>query len=166
MWETVLYEPGDVHCDKLPEPKLNPTGATIRLSASCNCGTDLWPFLTQHNPKKPAAELTATKQSRWPLEVLVAGGWICMLLSIAILFDDKIALSKQGFGKAAVMLLLIGVLLARCWPRAHMLANSNSMSRSPKRRHVAYPATARNQIAPEHQTSHGPFVERYRTHFQ
>jgi hypothetical protein len=152
MWETVLYEPGDVHCDKLPEPKLNPTGATIRLSASCNCGTDLWPFLTQHNPKKPAAELTATKQSRWPLEVLVAGGWIFMLLSIAILFDDKIALSKHGFGKAAVMLLLIGVLLARCWPRAHMLANSNSTSRSPKRRHVAYGATARNQIAPEHQT--------------
>ena len=152
MWETVLYEPGDVHRDKLPEPKLNPTGATIRLSASCNCGTDLWPFLTQHNPKKPAAELTATKQSRWPLEVLVAGGWIFMLLSIAILFDDKIALSKHGFGKAAVMLLLIGVLLARCWPRAHMLANSNSTSRSPKRRHVAYGATARNQIAPEHQT--------------
>jgi hypothetical protein len=75
-----------------------------------------------------------------------------MLLSIAILFDDKIALSKHGFGKAAVMLLLIGVLLARCWPRAHMLANSNSTSRSPKRRHVAYGATARNQIAPEHQT--------------
>jgi threonine dehydrogenase-like Zn-dependent dehydrogenase len=48
MWETVLYEPGDVHCDKLPEPKLNPTGATIRLSASCNCGTDLWPFLHRH----------------------------------------------------------------------------------------------------------------------
>jgi len=102
-----------VLCEEFAEPKiLKPTDATIRLSTSCICGSDLWPFRTQHNPKKSAAELTATKQSRWPLDVLVAGGWIFMLLGIGVLFDDKIALSKHGFGKAAVMLLLIGVI---CW---------------------------------------------------
>jgi len=45
MLGTVLYGPRDVRCEEVPEPKLlHPTDAIIRLSASCICGSDLWPF--------------------------------------------------------------------------------------------------------------------------
>jgi hypothetical protein len=45
MLATVLHGPRDVRCEEVPEPKiLKPTDAIIRLSASCICGSDLWPY--------------------------------------------------------------------------------------------------------------------------
>ncbi|MGY5776341.1 zinc-dependent alcohol dehydrogenase family protein [Rhizobium sp. LEGMi135b] len=45
MLGTVLYAPGDIRCEEVPEPKiLTPTDAIIKLSASCVCGSDLWPY--------------------------------------------------------------------------------------------------------------------------
>jgi threonine dehydrogenase-like Zn-dependent dehydrogenase len=41
----MLYGPRDVRCEEVPEPKiLKDTDAIIRLSATCICGSDLWPF--------------------------------------------------------------------------------------------------------------------------
>jgi len=45
MLGTMLYGPRDVRCEEVPEPKIvHPTDVVIRLSASCICGSDLWPF--------------------------------------------------------------------------------------------------------------------------
>ena len=45
MLGTVLRGPRDVRCEEVPEPKtVKPTDAIIRLSATCICGSDLWPF--------------------------------------------------------------------------------------------------------------------------
>jgi threonine dehydrogenase-like Zn-dependent dehydrogenase len=45
MLATLLYSPGDVRCEEIAEPKIeSPTDAIIKLSASCICGSDLWPF--------------------------------------------------------------------------------------------------------------------------
>lgn len=45
MLGTILHGPGDVRCEEVPEPQIiHPTDAIIRLSASCICGSDLWPF--------------------------------------------------------------------------------------------------------------------------
>jgi threonine dehydrogenase-like Zn-dependent dehydrogenase len=45
MLGTVLRGPRDVRCEEVPEPKIvKPTDAIIRLSATCICGSDLWPF--------------------------------------------------------------------------------------------------------------------------
>lgn len=45
MFGTTLYAPGDVRYEELPEPSiLKPTDAIIKLSATCICGSDLWPF--------------------------------------------------------------------------------------------------------------------------
>jgi len=45
MLATVLHKPGDVRCEEVPDPKiLKPTDAIIKLSASCICGSDLWPY--------------------------------------------------------------------------------------------------------------------------
>lgn len=45
MLATVLHGPGDIRFEDVPEPAiLRPTDAIIRLSATCVCGSDLWPF--------------------------------------------------------------------------------------------------------------------------
>lgn len=45
MLATVLHAPGDVRYEDVPEPRiLKPTDAIIKLSATCICGSDLWPY--------------------------------------------------------------------------------------------------------------------------
>ena len=45
MLATVLHGPGDIRCEEIEDPKiLKPTDAIIKLSASCVCGSDLWPY--------------------------------------------------------------------------------------------------------------------------
>jgi threonine dehydrogenase-like Zn-dependent dehydrogenase len=45
MRATMMYAPGDVRVEERPEPTIeNPTDAVISLSASCICGSDLWPY--------------------------------------------------------------------------------------------------------------------------
>ncbi|HEY8556336.1 MAG TPA: zinc-dependent alcohol dehydrogenase family protein [Actinomycetes bacterium] len=45
MRGAVLYAPGDIRVDERDDPKITePTDATIRLSATCVCGSDLWPY--------------------------------------------------------------------------------------------------------------------------
>ncbi len=56
MLGTVLYGPGDVRFEERPEPEiLFPTDAIIRLSASCICGSDLWPYRGLNEVKAPLA---------------------------------------------------------------------------------------------------------------
>ena len=45
MRGAVMYAPGDVRVEDRPEPTIEKsTDAVIRLSASCVCGSDLWPY--------------------------------------------------------------------------------------------------------------------------
>jgi threonine dehydrogenase-like Zn-dependent dehydrogenase len=45
MRGAVLYAPGDVRVEERDDPKLvEPTDAIVRLSATCVCGSDLWPY--------------------------------------------------------------------------------------------------------------------------
>jgi threonine dehydrogenase-like Zn-dependent dehydrogenase len=45
MRGAVMYAPGDVRFDERPDPRLlQPTDAIIRLSGTCICGSDLWPY--------------------------------------------------------------------------------------------------------------------------
>lgn len=45
MLGTVLYGPRDIRFEARPDPTiLEPTDAILRLSASCVCGSDLWPY--------------------------------------------------------------------------------------------------------------------------
>lgn len=45
MLGTILYGANDIRCEEVEEPKiLKPTDAIIKLSASCVCGSDLWPY--------------------------------------------------------------------------------------------------------------------------
>src|SRR4249919_3758476 len=45
MRGVVMYAPGDVRVEQRPDPRiLKPTDAIIRLSGTCICGSDLWPY--------------------------------------------------------------------------------------------------------------------------
>ena len=56
MKATLLYGPRDVRCEEVDEPKIQkPTDAIIRLSATCICGSDLWPFRGLNEIKAPMA---------------------------------------------------------------------------------------------------------------
>jgi len=45
MKATMLYGPGEVRFEEREDPKIiHPTDAIIRLSATCVCGSDLWPY--------------------------------------------------------------------------------------------------------------------------
>jgi threonine dehydrogenase-like Zn-dependent dehydrogenase len=45
MRGVVMHAPGDVRVEDRPEPTiLKPTDAIVRLSATCICGSDLWPY--------------------------------------------------------------------------------------------------------------------------
>ena len=45
MYATVLHGPEDIRFEQVEDPKiLAPTDAIIQLSATCICGSDLWPY--------------------------------------------------------------------------------------------------------------------------
>src|SRR5437667_1701544 len=45
MQGTMLYGPRDIRFEDRPEPTITkPTDAIVRLSATCICGSDLWPY--------------------------------------------------------------------------------------------------------------------------
>jgi threonine dehydrogenase-like Zn-dependent dehydrogenase len=45
MKSTVLYAPGDIRVEEVPDPViLAPTDAIVRITAACVCGSDLWPY--------------------------------------------------------------------------------------------------------------------------
>src|SRR5438067_9830274 len=51
----VLYGPGDVRFEERPDPTIvAPTDAIIRLSATCVCGSDLWPYRGANPVREPA----------------------------------------------------------------------------------------------------------------
>ncbi|MGY8632232.1 zinc-dependent alcohol dehydrogenase family protein [Bradyrhizobium sp. 14AA] len=55
MLATLMYGPGDIRCEAVDDPKiLKPTDAIIKLSATCICGSDLWPYRGQQPIDGPA----------------------------------------------------------------------------------------------------------------
>jgi len=56
MLATILHAPGDVRVERREAPQiLKPTDAIIRLSATCICGSDLWPFRGANPVTSPMA---------------------------------------------------------------------------------------------------------------
>ena len=55
MRGAVLHGPGDVRIERRDDPRIiEPTDAIIRLSASCICGSDLWPYRGIDTVEDPA----------------------------------------------------------------------------------------------------------------
>jgi threonine dehydrogenase-like Zn-dependent dehydrogenase len=55
MRGVVLHAPGDVRVEQRPDPTIEqPTDAIIRVTASCVCGSDLWPYRGIEPVSQPA----------------------------------------------------------------------------------------------------------------
>lgn len=55
MYATIMYGPGDVRYEQVPDPRIEkPTDAIIKLSATCICGSDLWPYRGLSKQQGPA----------------------------------------------------------------------------------------------------------------
>src|SRR3954463_9110189 len=55
MKGTVLHGPRDIRFETIDDPKiLEPTDAIIRISATCVCGSDLWPYRGINEVKQPS----------------------------------------------------------------------------------------------------------------
>ena len=45
MRQVVMYSPGDVRVEQRDDPTIvEPTDAILKLTATCICGSDLWPY--------------------------------------------------------------------------------------------------------------------------
>jgi threonine dehydrogenase-like Zn-dependent dehydrogenase len=56
MRGTLMYAPGDVRVEDVPEPSIvEPTDAVIRIVRACICGSDLWPYRGLDAPDWPMA---------------------------------------------------------------------------------------------------------------
>ncbi|MFE6735181.1 zinc-dependent alcohol dehydrogenase family protein [Microbacterium sp. NPDC057650] len=54
MRAVIMYGPGDVRVEDVAEPSIvEPTDAVIRVTATCVCGSDLWPYRGVDTPKGP-----------------------------------------------------------------------------------------------------------------
>ncbi|MBX3067911.1 MAG: zinc-dependent alcohol dehydrogenase family protein [Cryobacterium sp.] len=54
MHGTVLHAPGDIRFEEREDPKiLKPTDAILRITATCVCGSDLWPYRGVNQIKQP-----------------------------------------------------------------------------------------------------------------
>src|SRR5258706_1467392 len=54
MRGTVIYGPRDVRFEERPEPKIiKPTDAIVRISVTCVCGSDLWPYRGANQISQP-----------------------------------------------------------------------------------------------------------------
>lgn len=54
MRGAVLYGPRDVRFEERPEPRIvEPTDAVLKLSATCVCGSDLWPYRGMDGESQP-----------------------------------------------------------------------------------------------------------------
>ena len=59
MLATVLYGPGDVRVENVPDARLiESTDALLAVSRGCICGSDLWPYKLMKPGEPPAAWAT------------------------------------------------------------------------------------------------------------
>jgi threonine dehydrogenase-like Zn-dependent dehydrogenase len=104
MRGAVLYAPGDVRVDDREDPRiLAPTDAILRLSATCVCGSDLWPYRGVEAVQGPSPmgheyvgvvqEVGSQVQHIRPGEFVVGSFWAS---------DDTCELCQAGYQSACV----------------------------------------------------------------
>src|SRR4051812_50090229 len=50
---TLIYGAGDIRVEEVPDPTLqNPTDAIVRITHSCICGSDLWPYKSREQTEQ------------------------------------------------------------------------------------------------------------------
>jgi threonine dehydrogenase-like Zn-dependent dehydrogenase len=112
MRGAVLYAPGDVRVEELDDPKIiEPTDAIIRLSATCVCGSDLWPYRGVEAVEGPSPmgheyagivqEVGSQVTTIKPGQFVVGSFWAS---------DNTCALCQAGYQSSCVQRVLMGTI--------------------------------------------------------
>jgi threonine dehydrogenase-like Zn-dependent dehydrogenase len=115
MRGAVMYGPGDVRVEEREEPRLvEPTGAVIRVSAACVCGSDLWPYRGIEEYQWPAPmgheylgivqEVGADVRTTRPGQFVVGSFWAS---------DNTCEICRAGYQSACVNRVAMGSLGAQ-----------------------------------------------------
>ncbi|MGI5323869.1 zinc-dependent alcohol dehydrogenase family protein [Actinomadura nitritigenes] len=112
MLGAVLHAPGDVRVEERADPVIvEPTDAIIRLSATCICGSDLWPYRGVEKPEGPAPmgheyvgiveEVGADVRTIRPGQFVIGSFWAS---------DDTCELCRAGYQSSCVHRVLMGTI--------------------------------------------------------
>jgi threonine dehydrogenase-like Zn-dependent dehydrogenase len=115
MRGAVLYAPGDVRVEERDDPTiLAPTDAIIRLSATCVCGSDLWPYRgieaidgpspMGHEYAGIVQEVGSEVSTIRPGQFVVGSFWAS---------DNTCELCQAGYQSSCVQRVLMGTLGAQ-----------------------------------------------------
>jgi threonine dehydrogenase-like Zn-dependent dehydrogenase len=115
MRGAVLYAPGDVRVEERDDPRIiEPTDAVIRLSATCVCGSDLWPYRGIEAVEGPAPmgheyagivqEVGSEVEHIRPGQFVVGSFWAS---------DNTCELCRAGYQSSCVQRVLMGTLGAQ-----------------------------------------------------
>ncbi|MEU6718754.1 zinc-dependent alcohol dehydrogenase family protein [Nonomuraea sp. NPDC046802] len=112
MRGAVLYAPGDVCVEDRPDPAIiEPTDAIIRLTATCICGSDLWPYRGVDKPDGPmpmgheyvgvVEEIGSQVRTIRPGQFVVGSFWAS---------DNTCEICRAGYQCACVQRVLMGTI--------------------------------------------------------
>ncbi|MDP9794103.1 threonine dehydrogenase-like Zn-dependent dehydrogenase [Catenuloplanes nepalensis] len=112
MRGVVMHAPGDVRVEDLPDPRIEAaTDAVIRVSATCVCGSDLWPYRGTDKVDGPARmgheyagiveEVGAEVSTLRPGQFVVGSFWAS---------DNTCELCRAGYQSACVHRVPMGAL--------------------------------------------------------
>jgi threonine dehydrogenase-like Zn-dependent dehydrogenase len=112
MRGAVLYAPGDVRVQDRDDPELvEPTDAVIRLSATCVCGSDLWPYRGVEAVEGPSPmgheyagivqEVGSQVEHIRPGQFVVGSFWAS---------DNTCELCQAGYQSSCVQRVLMGTI--------------------------------------------------------
>ncbi|UCM89154.1 zinc-dependent alcohol dehydrogenase family protein [Streptomyces marincola] len=110
MRGVVLHAPGDVRVEEREDPRIvEPTDAVLRLTATCVCGSDLWPYRGVEAVDEPAPmgheyvgvveEVGAEVRDIRPGQFVVGSFWAS---------DNTCELCRAGYQSACVHRVLMG----------------------------------------------------------
>jgi threonine dehydrogenase-like Zn-dependent dehydrogenase len=112
MRGAVLYAPGDIRVEDRDDPKLiEPTDAILELSATCVCGSDLWPYRGVEPVDGPSPmgheyagivqEVGSEVQNITPGQFVVGSFWAS---------DNTCQLCQAGYQSSCVQRVLMGTI--------------------------------------------------------
>ncbi|MEU9022750.1 zinc-dependent alcohol dehydrogenase family protein [Actinomadura sp. NPDC048394] len=112
MLGAVLHAPGDVRVEERADPAIiEPTDAIVRLSATCVCGSDLWPYRGVEKPDGPAPmgheyvgvveEVGAGVRTIRPGQFVIGSFWAS---------DGTCELCRAGYQSSCVHRVLMGTI--------------------------------------------------------
>ena len=112
MRGAVLHAPGDVRIEQRDDPSIvEPTDAVIRLSATCICGSDLWPYRGIEAVDRPAPmghEYAGIVEAVGPAVTTIKPGQF--VIGSFFASDNTCELCRAGYQSACIHRRLMGAI--------------------------------------------------------